>query len=284
MQEITLKTLEDDFRSLGVKEGDIILGHAAVTAVGQIDREKIIEALLNVIGPQGTLVGLAYTNSGKRFPPFTLSTPSYAGAFPNMLLGYEHSKRSTHPQCSYVAVGKYAEEIVSNHNAHSGAYEPIRTMMNLGAKAIVLGCVSSCPGFTTTHLAEMDLGLHKRLIMPWLLFTSKYIDENNQIKVFKRKDKGLCSKSYWKFYAYYVKAGVLKTGLIGEAFSILCDMKQSYSIEKTILKNNPRFNICESPNCFLCNAGRWDRLHYLPNFVIRYFFKRVRTLIDRKKM
>jgi len=92
--------------------------------------------------------------------------------------------------------------------------------MDLNGKVVLVGCVSDSPGFTTAHLAEVDLGLHKRVIMP-RLNVAKYYDENGQLKIFMRNDPGLCSNSFWKFYSYYVKRGVLNTGMVGNAYSIL---------------------------------------------------------------
>ena len=71
--------------------------------------------------------------------------------------------------CSYVAIGKKAQLITQSHNADSPAYDPVRKIVEANEKCILVGCVGTSPGFTTTHLAEADLGYLKKLpILPWL--------------------------------------------------------------------------------------------------------------------
>lgn len=275
---ITKKNIENDLQRLGVSVGDTILVRADLSNVGKISRKNFLEALLNVVGTDGTIVSLAFTNSAfiwdaDKLNPFKASTPSYAGVLPNAMLEHHNALRSMHPQCSYVAIGKYAEAITFGHGPKSGAYEPIRKVLELKGKMLLIGCVSSSPGFTTTHLAEVDLGLHRRIVMPWLS-VSKYFDENGKVKLFKRYDSGSCSKSYWKFYAHYVKHEALNAGMVGNAYSVIADSNKCYEIERDILTNNPKFNICGSADCITCNALRWDRLHHFPKLMLRRLFRK----------
>jgi aminoglycoside N3'-acetyltransferase len=272
--EITTASLEADFMKLGLCRGDAVLIRAGLGAVGRVDRKSFIQALLNVVGEDGTIISLAFTPAAypwkvSNVPPFTLETPSYAGALPNSMLRHAGSYRSMHPQCSYVAIGKHARYLTSDHGPRSGAYEPVRKLIELKGKMMLVGCVYSSPGFTTTHLAEFDLGLTNRIIAPWLA-QSRYVDSDGNIKIFKRgKDIGFCSQSFWKFYAHYVRNEILTAGFVGKAYSICADAEQCYEIEKSILKKDPKFNTCDSPDCAMCNLLRWDRAYRWPVFVFR---------------
>jgi len=276
---VSKEALICDIRKLGISCGDVVLIRAALSAVGKLQNGPLtlIEAFLDVIGIEGTLVSLSFTNSFclKRpdpNKPFRFDTPTYAGAIPRSMLKYPGAERSRHPTCSYVAIGKYSKFITKDHGPESPAYEPIRKIIILNGKMILVGCVSSSPGFTTTHLAEYDLGLYKRIIFPSR--NSVYYEDNQgSVKLFKRKDLGFCSNSFYKFYSYYVKAGILRSGLIGYAYSILVPAKEAYSIEKQILSKNPKFNVCDDPLCFLCNARRWDRFYKIPIYIIRRLLK-----------
>jgi aminoglycoside N3'-acetyltransferase len=179
-----------------------------------------------------------------------------------------------HPQCSYVAIGLHASDIIGDHGPQSPAYEPIRKLIELNAKMVLLGCASSSPGFTTAHLAEIDLGHHKRAVLPKIMAASPYLDKDGRIQIFKRKDMGMCSKSFWKFYAHYVRSGILRASFIGSAYSILAPAKQCYDIEKALLAENPKFNICDDSSCITCNALRWDRIHHMPKLIIRKMISR----------
>lgn len=275
--ELNLNTnkILNDLLSLGIKKGDTVLVRAALGAVGKMDNgaDTFIDALLNAVGNNGTIVSLAFTNSYfiRKADPndlFNKFKKSYAGALPNKMLRHSRAFRSKHPTCSYVAIGKNAEFITADHDETSPAYEPIRKIIDLEGKCLLVGCVSSSPGFTTTHLAEQDLGLLKLNI-----FTTQntvyYENDKGGVSLFRRQDPGLCSKSFYKFYSHYVKNEILISGYVGNAYSIIAPARSAYEIDCDILRVDKKFNICGSNECFTCNAGRWDRLHRLPFYVVR---------------
>lgn len=278
MALIAKSTLVRDFASIGINQGDVVLIRGGLKAVGRIKATDFVDALLEAVGPDGTIVSLAFSDGAfiKKADPakaFTPASPTYAGALPTTMLQHPEARRSRHPTCSYVAIGKDAEKITADHGPNSGAYEPVRTIINLGGKCSLVGCVRSSPGFTTAHLAEIDLGYHRYVVMPWLASTY-YVDVDGKTKLFRRKDAGLCSQSFWKFYGHYVRAGILTAGYVGQAYSITAPAAACYEIEKTILAKSPRFNICGSPDCFMCNVQRWDRLHHIPIFIARRLLQR----------
>lgn len=270
------------FREMGIAEGDTVLIRAGLGAVGRIDggARTFIEALLSAVGPEGTIMSLAFTDTAFIRKPdpenrFHAKKKSYAGALPNAMIEYEGAQRSLHPMCSYVAIGKHAQLLTQGHGPDSPAYEPIRTLIELKGKCMLVGCVQSSPGFTTTHLAEIDLGLSKRVIFPWLNSTY-YEDERGQLRIFRRHDPGMCSSSFYKMYAHYVAHGLLRTGMIGAAYSIIGPAAECYQVERNVLQANPKFTICDSPTCIACNALRWDRLHRIPMFAFNTLKKRLR--------
>lgn len=281
MTKFDVNDLKAHIAGLGIKPGDFVLIRAAMGAVGKFSggAAAFVQALLDVVGPEGTVASLAFTDAPFiRMPKvedaFTPRKKSYAGALPNSMLEHPGHYRSLHPMCSYVAVGRLAEEFTRGHDESSPAYEPIRKLIEHDGKCVLVGCVGSSPGFTTAHLAEADLGLLSRVIFPWLNATY-YQTADGQVRLFRRHDPGLCSQSFYKFYAHYVKAGVLRTGFVGNAYSIAAPARATYDIEKSLLERNPRFNICDDKDCLTCNARRWDRLHKLPGFVVRHALKRI---------
>jgi aminoglycoside N3'-acetyltransferase len=286
MRKLLEADLINDFTKLGIIEGDTILIRASLGAIGRIDggAETFINSLLKIVGINGTIVSLAFT-SGSAFikkprieNAFDLTKESYAGALPNAMIKRSDSFRSSHPMCSYVAIGISAQKITENHDENSLAYEPIRKIIQLNGKSILIGCVDSSPGFTTTHLAEADLGLLSLSIFPKLR-SVYYKTKNNDFKIFRRSDPGLCSNSFYKFYAFYVRKKILTTGYIGNAYSVVAPSKGCYEIEYEELKKNNKINICESNMCFTCNAGRWDRIHYAPGYLLRIFSRKINKVL-----
>jgi aminoglycoside N3'-acetyltransferase len=270
--------LRDDLQALGIRAGDVVLIRAALRAVGRVRSADFVEALLDTVGPEGTIVSLAFTHGTWLRRPrvenaFRRESATYAGALPTAMLRHPGAIRSRHPIASFVAIGHDARAILQNHGPQSPSYEPIREIVNRRGRCVLVGCVATSPGFTTTHLAETDLGHLRRVVMPWLTSTY-YIDEFGKSVLYRCKDVGLCSQSFWKFYGPYVRAGILSTGKVGEAYSIAAPAADSYRVEREMLSENPQFNVCGSPDCFMCNAGRWDRIHRLPMFLARRVLQR----------
>lgn len=283
MKRINKDELIKSFREIGINRDDVILIRASLGAVGRITggAETFVDALYEVVGKEGTIVALAFTSGSffkkpKKEDAFHQLKESYAGALPNEMIKRADSHRSRHPMCSYVAIGKFAKEITEGHDHRSAAYEPIRKIIQYQGKNILVGCVESSPGFTTTHLAEQDLGFLKKPIFSRFV-KACYINDYGDYKIFKRKDLGLCSNSYYKFYAHYVKKGILNSGFIGGAYSIMAPAKECYDIERYILSINDKFNICDSSDCFMCNVNRRDRLHHIPKFIARFFWRRLKS-------
>jgi aminoglycoside N3'-acetyltransferase len=279
---LTKDDLIADFKSLGLVHGDTVLIRADLGAVvGVVSRipnfaNMFIDALSCVVSDEGTIISLSFTKCSlwpDKNTPFRADTPTNSGSLPQKMLKRPGAKRSRHPTCSFVALGKHAEFITAEHGPDSPAYEPVRKIIELGGKMVLVGCVSSNPGFTTAHLAEYDLGMMKKLIFPWL-FSCFYESTNGEVKIFRRTDPGLCSNSYFKFYSYYVTAGILRSAFVGYAYSIMVPSKEAYAIEKQILSNDPKFNICGKPDCFICNAWRWDSIYRMPEFIIRRIIKK----------
>ncbi len=282
----TKESIIRDINNFGIERGDTVLIRAAIRPVGCVNHgaATVLSALLSAVGDEGTIVSLSFTGGSfirkpKPQDAFTLMTPTYAGALPQTMLEHPTASRSKHPMCSYVAIGKNAEFITKDHGPQSPAYEPVRKIIELKGKMILVGCVSSSPGFTTTHLAEYDLGLLNRVMFPWLS-SVYYLDEHGQCKLYRRWDAGLCSQSFYKFYSHYVRAGILRAGFVGNAYSIAVPAQEAYNVEKQILSGNPRFNVCDNPYCFVCNVRRWDRVYRAPFSLIRILS---RKYINRKK-
>jgi aminoglycoside 3-N-acetyltransferase len=276
----SLEKLKSDLEKLGIIKGDTLLVRADLGAIGKLEtkkREDYINFMLEAVGEEGTIIGLSFTSyffiKKNKNIIFDGKNKSYTGAFANTMLKHPKVIRSTHPTNSYVAIGKNAQYILENHDETSGAYEPIRKILRLGGKMILIGCVESSPGFTSTHLAEVDLGLHKRIIFPSL--NGSYYKKDNEIKLFKRKDLGGCSSTFYKFYGFYVKNELLQQGYVGNAYSILIDAQKAFDLDLKILNANPKITLCKNKSCMICRARRWDNLIDMPMFVVRAIISKI---------
>jgi len=94
-------------------------------------KEALLHALMNVIGPTGTVVSLAFTkcfNLAKLDRDYIFDpakSKSVAGAFSNVILNAPGAVRSRHPTNSFVAIGPEANSVVENHDENSPSYYPM---------------------------------------------------------------------------------------------------------------------------------------------------------------
>ncbi len=175
------RALAADFEALGLAAGDTVLVQASLRRVAPRSGKAstVIDALLDVLGPDGTLVVPTYTTWNSttsrvhreavaslsaqealeyrmalpRFDPRT--TPSSGmGAIAEGVRTLPGAYRSTHPQSSFAAVGLHAKELTAVHDleCHLGPRSPLGALYEADALTLLLGVgFSVCTSF---HLAE----------------------------------------------------------------------------------------------------------------------------------
>jgi aminoglycoside N3'-acetyltransferase len=268
----------EQLSALGIEKGDTLLVRADLGAIGRIDKDRLsyVNFLIEAVGDEGTIVGLAFTGGsfykGDKKKAFDGKNKANTGAFSNVMLSHPSAIRSKHPMNSYVAIGKNARFIVENHDENQSAYEPIKKLIELDGKMLLIGCAGTSPGFTTTHLAEVELGLHRRIIFPWLN-VCYFLKEDGEMALFRRWDLGGCSSTFYKLYSYYVKKEILKQGYIGNAYTLIANAREAFDIDLEVLSKDPKLNICDNSNCTMCRVRRWDNLKDIPLFLAKKIVK-----------
>jgi aminoglycoside 3-N-acetyltransferase len=140
--------MTSQLKALGIGNGDTVLIHSSLKSLGeQVSPEQVINALINAVGSDGTVVfpALSYLHCNKNKPIFDYyNTPSNVGAIPE----YFRTKtkgvvRSICPTHSCCAVGKHADYVTSVHvldTTPCGENSPFRRVKELGGKILFLGC------------------------------------------------------------------------------------------------------------------------------------------------
>ena len=174
----TVRTIVEDLKLLGVKEGDILLVHSSMSKIGWIAGGPIavIQALMEVLTEEGALV--MPTHSGDYSDPKNWSNPPVPEAWKNIIReempafdpkitptrgmgriaetfrNFSGVLRSYHPHSSFAAWGKRAEEITNNHSLKNslGEGSPLDNMYQLKTNIMLLGISHS--NNTSLHFAE----------------------------------------------------------------------------------------------------------------------------------
>jgi aminoglycoside 3-N-acetyltransferase len=107
------KALSAAFSELGVKLGDALLVHSSYKSLGPVDGgpRAVIDALVDAIGPQGTLIMPTFNFGFCRGESFDVrSTPSNMGALTEIARMMEGAVRVDHPIYSFAVIGARAVE------------------------------------------------------------------------------------------------------------------------------------------------------------------------------
>ena len=166
-------------REWGLGKGDLVVLHSGYRAL-RADGAKpdaIIDAILEVIGPSGTLAapGIChYSDEPQQHDRITAdvtnlicdydpaSTPMWTGAVPNALLKRAGARRSLHPLNSMIVLGPLTDEILRDNLAGDRPYpcgpsSSWAACARLGAKVLAIGA-DMAHSLTMIHVAEDVLG------------------------------------------------------------------------------------------------------------------------------
>ena len=131
--------------TLGILAGDCILVHSSLRSLGYVEggAEAVVDALLDVLGPRGTLCvpSFVFSLTNQPQPIFDPAhTPSEMGAISEAARRRPGARRSTHLIHSISALGPAAEEITRVHGPSAWACDgPFWQLHHYDAKIVLLG-------------------------------------------------------------------------------------------------------------------------------------------------
>jgi aminoglycoside N3'-acetyltransferase len=297
-KKITKESIIDDLKGLGINKGDFLFIKGDLGKIGspkEIEgslRNFIIDALLEVVGENGTIMASSYTDlynfwALKNDNFYTKDLISNAGALPWLFMKNKNVVRSAHPSNSYVAIGKYAHEILDDHTAESTAYSPLGKVVEMNGKFLVFGCIDSNPGMPITHFVEEALSLTEKNILKGLN-KIHYYDEDGKVNLFTRTDYGGCYTSIYKLYKKYHKRNLFKIGSIGKAVAVQVSAKNSFNLEYEYISKDNGMISCDNPDCIYCNLLKPRKKNIVLKFFLYrawiIFFKIIKGKINNKKL
>lgn len=252
----TKESLVTDLKALGVKEGDIVLAHASMSKLGwTVGREvTVIDALIEAVGESGTLIMPSQTGDNSdpkawqnppvpqewiemikaNMPPFDpLRTPTRAmGKVVEALLHYPNVMRSNHPQVSFCGYGKYAKEILSDHQLTPGLGDgsPLKKLYDRKAKILLLGVgYGNC---TALHLSES----HQEN-MTWI-DTGASVLHDNQVQWLDFKEMNYSDEDFEALGIDYELTAKVAKGKVGASLCRYIDLQDLCDFADKWFKKN----------------------------------------------
>lgn len=175
---VTVTSLTNDFKKLGIKPGMLLLTHSSLSSFGWVcgGPVAVIQALMAALGDEGTLVMPAH--SGDYSDPANWSHPPVPetwwpiiranmpvfdpaltptrgiGVIPETFRKWPGVLRSYHPQVSFTALGPLAKTVTAKHslNYAFGDESPLGCLYDLNGYVLLLGV--GYGNNTSLHLAE----------------------------------------------------------------------------------------------------------------------------------
>jgi aminoglycoside 3-N-acetyltransferase len=235
----TRASLAADLRALGVEPGMTLLMHSSLSALGWVSGGPVavIQALMDTLTPDGTLMTPAFTSDNSdpaawRNPPVPAewipiireTMPAFeARITPTRMMGriaelfrqWPGALRSEHPQSSFAAWGRHAEQIIRDQPLEGslGDGSPLGRVYALDGWVLLLGV-----GFgnnTSFHLGEYRAGTSD-----WAT-TGAALLENGQ-RVWKTyRDVDWNDEPFVEIGAAFERGGQVRRGLLGSATALL---------------------------------------------------------------
>ena len=157
--------LARELGQLGVRPGGVLIVHASLSRLGYVmhGAGAVVRVLEALVGEDGTLLVPTFTGahtdpacwtdpalpeevwdevraSMPLFDP-ERSLPEHMGAVATRVLLDPDSRRSSHPLCSFAALGPHAEELLADHDLLDpfGPQSPLARARDLRAQVLLLG-------------------------------------------------------------------------------------------------------------------------------------------------
>jgi aminoglycoside 3-N-acetyltransferase len=165
-EPIDRATLVRDLTRLGVPSGGLLMVHSSLRSLGHVagGAHTVVGALLEALGPDGTLVVPTFTYPIAREPGFVfdpLRTPSLMGAISDSARRHPGAQRSIHLWHSIAAIGPLAETIVTAGGESAwDSDSPMRQIRDRDGQYLLLGVPYQ--NLTAVHVCEIELQVRYR--------------------------------------------------------------------------------------------------------------------------
>ena len=240
-------------RLLEVRPGDVLLVHTSLKSFGTVEggADSVIEALLESVGPSGTVMVPPLTgrrqDSPTDPPAFDVrNTPCWTGLIPETFRRRPAARRSLHPTHSVACIGPQADWLIREHltcDTPCGPRSPYLRLAELDGKVVFLGVTLAC--CTLLHSAEELAGVAYHM-QPQPVRATVTVEDGRVVRCDIRIHDWGTPRRFPAMEPIFRDAGLLGIGKIGlaEVRLLLAGPAVARTVE--ILRKSPRF-LCQEP-------------------------------------
>ncbi len=257
-QPNTITSLLNDFKSLNIKAGSVIIMHSSLSEIGWTigGPVAVITALMRVITPEGTLI--MPTFSGDNTDPSTWENPPVPKSWWDLIRNESPAYhpditptrgmdvivetfrkmpniiRSNHPVSSFAAWGKNAKFITENHEliADLGEDSPLARIYALNGKILLIGVTHE--NNSSLHLAEYRSSFPTKKY----ILTGSAMLINNERKWVEWKELNLDSEDFENLGKDFESSINFVVGRVGLAEARLISQQRIIDFAKEWFKKN----------------------------------------------
>jgi aminoglycoside 3-N-acetyltransferase len=239
-----------DLAALGLRPGDRLLVHASLSSLGVVEggAHTVIEALLDVLGPAGTLVMPSFqkgsehvlTRQGVVFDVRT--SPSEMGAISEAFRQRPGVCRSLSPTHCLAACGPDAASLLQGHETcpvSAGRGSPFERLVQCGGRILLLGVTHGSD--TTLHYVENTGGaptVCRECFQPVVI-----AGDGRQIVVPTYPHMPGLRRRYERVEALLLAAGAQTNGPVGQATARLVEAGHLDALVREELRRDPLYLI-----------------------------------------
>ncbi len=242
----------EDLRKVGVGPGMTIMVHSSLSALGHVEggAETLIEALIEAVGPEGTVAMPAMPGGGV----FDIdSSPSTVGAVTEVFRTYPGVQRSFHPSHSACAIGPRAEFLLEDTLAQPtaiGTESPWGRLSRLPEGHVLLLGVDQDRNTLLHHPEEI-------VDAPYLnTIEREYLDEEGNIQTKTLKRFPGPHRDFIGLEPVIRESGAMRVGKVGNAVARLMHAGTTVDAVVEALREDPAAVLCDNPNCDDCVMQR----------------------------
>ncbi|MBC7328054.1 DUF4910 domain-containing protein [bacterium] len=239
------------FENLGLSKGSIVMVHSSLSRFGYVEggEDTVIDALLETIGEEGTLLMPTFTFSWLGNPPYDpKKTPSRVGAITEAFRKREGVIRSLHPTHSVASFGPLSDKIVGEHNWELPVFDKrgaFGKLYELNAHILMLSPLNTN---TMMHMAEELVGLPLPDFVGHII-----IDGRRKIVPIRRAPWHV---NFAPYYEVLFQRGLVNSTKLGESEIYLMRAKDVVDISTEVLRKNPLMVTIPTCDCAFCRRIR----------------------------